>query len=72
MSSNRAFDSGMLAGILFMVAASAGHWLITPASHPDATTLRVAAVVVQAVGSLVFALILVRRHRSRASVPSAV
>ncbi len=72
MSPNRAFDSGMLAGMLFALAASGVNWLISPTSHPDATTTRVVAVVVQAVGSLALALILVRRHRSRTSVRSAV
>ena len=32
-----------------MVGGQAGHWLLTPLSHPQATELRTALVVVQAI-----------------------
>jgi hypothetical protein len=36
-----------LAGMLAAIAAWSVNWLITPAAHPDASTLRVASVVAQ-------------------------
>lgn len=45
--SNKIFKSGWIAGFLMAVAAQGGNWLITPMSHPDASTLRTYAVVAQ-------------------------
>lgn len=44
-----AFGSGVLAGMLLMVAALGVNWLITPARHPDAATGRYVATIVQIV-----------------------
>ena len=41
-----------LAGALWIVAALGGHWLITPANHPDATTVNFAAAWLQLVGGV--------------------
>ena len=36
MSSKKAFDRGLLTGLLLMLGGQGVHWFITPQSHPDA------------------------------------
>ena len=50
MSERRAFNHGMVAGILLMVGAQAAHWFI--AGHPDAGSVRMYLVVLQLVSGL--------------------
>ena len=38
---------GALSGMLIMVAAFGGNWLITPMAHPDAGRLRTYGVIAQ-------------------------
>lgn len=70
MTNTKSFDSGMLAGILFAVAAQAGNWLITPGTHPDAGTLRKALVVAQALVCVGAALYIIGTRRSRIAAPA--
>ena len=65
MSNSSAFERGVFAGILVAFGASAVNWLITPMSHPDASTLRTVGVVLQAVLGLGLGLWLIVRERSR-------
>ena len=71
MKERTAFDVGMLAGVLLCVAADAGHWLITPMSHSNASAFQHNAVVVQALVSLGVALFLILRRRPGHSPNSA-
>jgi hypothetical protein len=48
-----AFVRGLVGGLLLGLAANAGHWFISPASHPDATKLREWAVFAQLVFGVV-------------------
>jgi hypothetical protein len=70
MPRRNSFYQGMLAGMLFCVAAQAGNWLITPITHPNSSTARVYGVVAQGVLCLGAALWLVFRERSVASLRS--
>ena len=54
----------LVGGFLILLAARAGNWLITPMRHPDASEFDLVAHWVQAVGSLVAGLWLVRRSRT--------
>lgn len=65
MDSQKSFNTGMLAGALFIVAAQTVHWLITPMSHPDASDARWVGVVAQGVLCAAVALWLVLRQRKR-------
>lgn len=49
MNSMKAFDRGMLAGILLMVGAQGLYWFATASAHPDASSLRTAMVAFQCV-----------------------
>lgn len=49
MSSKKAFDRGMFAGILLMLGAQGLYWFITTSAHPDASSLRTALVALQCV-----------------------
>ena len=40
MPSQRAFDMGLLAGVLLILGGNAGNWLITPMSHPTASSFQ--------------------------------
>ncbi len=57
------FDAGMLAGVLLILAARGGNWLITPASHPDSTPFQLWATVVGIVICVAGMFALIRRHR---------
>jgi hypothetical protein len=72
MREQKAFDNGMMAGFFFSFAAFAGNWLITPMSHPDASSLRTAAVLGQALLCLGIGLYLVLRRRPKSSPSTAV
>ena len=72
MREQKAFDLGVLAGFLFAVAAFSVNWLITPMSHPSASSLQRAGVIAQALLSLGIALFLVLRRRTPRPSPSAV
>ncbi|MHB1313565.1 MAG: hypothetical protein ACYC3L_16225 [Gemmatimonadaceae bacterium] len=65
MDSKKSFTDGMIAGALFIFAAQAGYWLITPMSHPAASDARWAAVVAQGVICASIALGLVLRQRKQ-------
>jgi hypothetical protein len=65
MDSRKSFNTGMLAGALFILAAQSGNWLITPMSHPDASDARWAAVVAQGVICASVALWLVLQQQKR-------
>ena len=65
MNAQKSFDTGMLAGALFIFAAQSVYWLITPISHPDASDVRWAAVVAQGVICASVALWLVLRQRKQ-------
>ncbi|MHB1095293.1 MAG: hypothetical protein ACYC3F_03895 [Gemmatimonadaceae bacterium] len=65
MASDKSFNSGMLAGVLFALAAQAGNWLITPMSHPDASNARWVGVVAQGVICISVAMWLFWRQRGR-------
>ena len=72
MSNAKADQSLWTIGLLLFVAAQAGNWLITPMRHPDASDLRVAAVVAQGVLALGGAIwLIVRRRRARHAVAGA-
>jgi hypothetical protein len=64
MSKSSGFDRGILAGMLIMVGAVSGNWLITPAQHPDASTLRTMGVVAQLVLGIGVGVWLIVRERS--------
>ena len=49
MTQNERSSRVAVGGIWAMVGGQAGHWLLTPLSHPQATELRTALVVVQAI-----------------------
>lgn len=55
--------------VLWFVAASGVHWLITPAAHPDASTLRHVWVWIQVVVCGVAGWRLVRRARRAVTPP---
>jgi hypothetical protein len=57
MTTNPGFRAGALAGMLLTLAAVSGHWLITPARHPNATsanTLFAWALIIVGVGGFVW------------------
>jgi hypothetical protein len=72
MREQKAFDVGAAAGFFLALAAWAGNWLITPMSHPDATTLRRTLVIAQALVCLAVALFLFLTKRPRVSSSPAV
>lgn len=49
MRDNTSFRRGLLVGVLLMLGSHAVHWLLTPASHPDASLARIIAVGMQAI-----------------------
>lgn len=65
MSSHNAFDRGLFAGVLLMFGASAIHWFITPAAHPDASTVRHVGVFAQALIGFGGSAWLIWRNRQR-------
>lgn len=64
MSKSSGFDRGVVAGMLIVVGAVSGNWLITLAQHPGASTLRTIGVVTQAVLALGLGVWLIVRERS--------
>ena len=67
MSSNNAFDRGLVAGVLLMLGAGAIHWFITPAAHPDPSSLQRVGTVIQAVAGFGGFAWLTWRNRQRVS-----
>ena len=63
MSNSSEFERGVFAGIIIAFGASAVNWLITPMSHPDASTLRTVGVAVQAILGLGIGVWLIARER---------
>ena len=55
------FDSGLITGVLLMLAASAAHWLLT--GHPDAGPARTGTVIAQLLVGLGGSAWLVRSRR---------
>ena len=47
MNTKRAFDRGLIAGLLLMLGGQAIYWFITPMSHPDAGSTQTALVALQ-------------------------
>jgi hypothetical protein len=72
MAEQKAFDLGVLAGLLFAISAFSVNWLITPASHPDATQLRQIGVIAQALVAFGAGVFLVLRRRPRSSSSAVV
>jgi hypothetical protein len=73
MSNSSEFERGVFAGLIIAFGASAVNWLITPMSHPDASTLRTIGVAVQAilglgVGVWLIAHERIKRNKQRAAV----
>ncbi|MGZ3546093.1 MAG: hypothetical protein ACXWNY_13765 [Gemmatimonadaceae bacterium] len=64
MSKSSGFDRGVLAGMLIAFGAFSVNWLITPAQHPDASTLRTIGVVAQAVLGIGIGVWMIVRERS--------
>jgi hypothetical protein len=62
----RAFNRGLLAGILLVLGGRALRWLLEPA-HQDASTRRVAVVAGQAAAALAGSAWLIASRRQRAS-----
>ena len=56
MNVNDARGNGYVSGMFSVIAAWGGNWLITPAAHPNASSLREAAVVAQVVLCAILAL----------------
>jgi hypothetical protein len=65
MTDKASFRSGVLVGLLAMIGAQAIHWLITPANHPDASSMRTTAVVIQAIGAFGVAIWIAFRRSAR-------
>ncbi len=55
MQTRNGFKSGVLVGMLLMMAAQAVYWLITPDSHPEASATRIYAVIGQGLLALAIA-----------------
>lgn len=66
---NNAFEKGVLAGIVLSFGASAGNWLL--GNHPDASTARTVAVLLQAILGLGIGVVLILRDRSRRAKAAA-
>ena len=64
MSKSSGFDRGVLAGMLIAFGAFSVNWLITPAQHPDASTLRTIGVVAQAVVGIGVGVWMIVRERN--------
>jgi hypothetical protein len=62
----RAFNRGLLAGVLLLLGGRALHWLLKPA-HQDASTRRVAVVAGQAAVGFAGSAWLAARRRQRSS-----
>ncbi len=61
----------LFAGLMWIVAALGGHWLITPANHPDATTINYGAAWFQLVVCAALAIWAWRRARLVGTQPAA-
>jgi hypothetical protein len=61
----------LLAGVMWIVGAFGGHWLITPANHPEATTINYVAAWVQLVGCAAVAIWAWRRSKTADTRPAA-
>ena len=57
--------------LMWIVAALGGHWLITPANHPAATTINFAAAWLQLVGGVALAIWAWRRAKLTSRGPAA-
>ena len=57
----------VLGGLLVLVAARGGNWLITPMSHPGATTLDYVLTWAQIIVCLVAGIRLIRRSKAPVS-----
>jgi hypothetical protein len=68
--SNKSFKSGWWSGFLMAIAAQGGHWFITPASHPGASTLRTVGVIAQIVICLGISLWLMQREKHTTPAPA--
>ena len=61
---NKAQSDYWLGGLLYLCAGMSGHWLITPTSHPNATTLQYVWIWGQIVVCLLAGTRLLRRAES--------
>ncbi len=59
------------AGVVWIVAALGGHWLITPANDPDATAINFGAAWLQVVGGVALGIWAWRRSRLASNKPAA-
>jgi len=71
MSNSSEFERGVFAGIIIAFGANAVNWLITPMSHPDASTLRTVGVAVQAILGLGIGVWLIARERIKRNKQTA-
>ncbi len=60
MTRRRAFVRGLLAGMLVMLASDALRWILSPAMHPSASSLRHGLAAAQGVLALLGAIMLAR------------
>lgn len=72
MPSQRPFDMGLLAGVLLSLGGNAGNWLITPMSHPTASSFQHAWEIGQFIGCTVAALWLIMKMRPRKDAAPAL
>ena len=73
MSKSSGFDRGVVAGMLITFGAFSGNWLITPAQHPGASTLRTIGVIAQVVlGIGIGVWLMVRERRLQKRQAAAV
>ena len=69
MDIKQARSSGALAGVFLTIAAWGCNWLITPAAHPDASSVREAAVIAQVVITAALGVWFWRRGGRAAGLP---
>jgi len=64
-------DWQLFAAVMWMIGALGGHWLITPARHPDAGTVNVVAAWVQLIGGVALGIWGWRRSTRSGEKPAA-
>jgi hypothetical protein len=68
--SNKSFKSGWWSGFLMAIGCQGVNWLITPMSHPAASTLRTYAVIGQVILCLGIGLWLIWRQQAQVPTPA--
>ena len=62
------FDAGLIAGMLLILAAHGGNWLITPMGHPESTSFDTWVTMAGMAFCIVVAVVLMRKHRNKSGV----